>query len=204
MNRDRKRWDQAAKRKTIIYTDQHGREWAGTKDVFADAPIGTLLPMNFSPVKYRGQELIPPMKYFQFDDARPGWTRIDYAAWEADLLTAKQSWEESAGSYAVAMYGDKAMEAVENPPPALLNVLGPKTMPVELVQAQAEGNRWILGFNVPRPSWADDFFKEAVAVPGQRRFLDADDEVETRKELVAAGKATRDPSTGRFTSAEGE
>lgn len=203
MNRKRERWDQAAKRKTIIYTDQHGREWGGTKDVFADAPIGTLLPLNFTPVKYRGQELLPPEKYQRFDDARPGQLVIDYVSWEADLAEAHRLWDEEFAKYAQAMYGDRAMEALERPTPAMMTMVGKRPMPVELVQAQAEGNRWILGLDPKRPTWADDFFIEETPAAATRRFLNADDE-QTSQELAAVGASARRGAKGRFVSAEEE
>ena len=64
------------------------------------------------------------------------------------------------------------------------------------IDAQAEGNRWILGFDVPKPKWAEEYFKEEAVVPGVKRFADADDEPKK--------KIKNDPTTGRFKSAEEE
>lgn len=192
----REKWDQAKNRRTSIFKDQHGREWAAVKDVFTDAPIGPLAPVGWTPVQYQGRDLIPDNSVMIFDEARSGTFEIDYAKWRRAIETALAMWTQTAGSYAASMYGDKAMDALSDPPPALLNILGPKPMPLDLIDAQAEGNRWILGYPVPRPKWADEFFKDPIVVPGVRRFADAEDEPKA--------KTRQDHKTGRFKSAEEE
>jgi hypothetical protein len=192
----REKWDQAKNRRTSIFKDQHGREWAAVKDVYTDAPIGPLSPYGWTPVQYKGRDLVPDNSVMVFDDARSGVFTIDYAKWRQAIEGALAMWTQTAGSYAASMYGDKAMDALNDPPPALLNILGPKPMPLDLIDAQAEGNRWILGFDVPKPKWAEEYFTEAAVVPGVKRFADADDEPKP--------KVKNDPKTGRFKSAEEE
>lgn len=187
----REKWDQAGKRKTVQFTDQHGRAWTAVKDVFTDTNIGPLYPSGWTPVKYQGRDLLPPDNMYRFNDSKPGTFVIDYDAWRQTLMGAHQQWAQQAGSYAAAMYGDKAMDALENPTPALLNMLGPKPMPIELVEAMQEGNKWILGLTEKKPKWAEEFFVEAPATVGGRKYSD-DDEMETVPPRDRDGK-------GRFT-----
>lgn len=192
----REKWDQAGKRKTVTFTDQHGREWTAVKDIFTDTNVGPMTPQGWTPVSYMGRDLVPPDHVLRFDDARPGTFTIDYSRWISDIRAAHTGWVQQAGSYAASMYGDKSMDALENPPPALLNAMGPKPMPVELLEAMQEGNRWILGLAVARPAWADKFFHAEQQMPASgRRYEDAEDE------LVGAGTRARDDK-GRFLSAK--
>lgn len=191
----REKWDQAKDRRTATFRDQHGREWYAVKDIHTDAPIGPLAPAGWIPVQYQGRDLVPDTAHLSFDENRPGVFTIDYDRWKRDIQQALTNWTFTAGSYAASMYGDKAFDALQSPPPALLNQIGPKPMPIELVEAQEEGNRWILGLDPKKPKWADEFFKDVAVVPGTRRFADADDE--------KPSKVPRAP-TGRFKSAEEE
>lgn len=174
----RERWDQAGKRRTVLFSDQHGRQWAGTKDIHTDTTIGEPMPSGWTPVKFRGRALVPPAGCLLFDDSKPGQFTIDYDRWRGELLIAHQRWTQMASQYAASMYGEKQHDALKNPPPELLNILGPKPMPLEVLDAMLEGNRWVLGLSDKRPSWATAIFGEPEPETKERRFLDVEEEEE--------------------------
>lgn len=199
----RERWDQASHRRTVVFTDQHGREWSGMKDVRTDTPIGELSPMGWRPPMFRGRLLLPSPNYMRYDEMRPGQFAIDYDQWYQDLLESHREWVHQRGMFASQMYGDKAAEAEEKMPPALRNLMGIQPMPVELVDAMRGENKWILGLSDKRPSWAAEFFAADAPRAADRFFDVAEDATEDGEgEAVTAGR-TRDGS-GRFTKDEEE
>lgn len=196
----RKALDQAGKRRGNIWKDQHGREWGGTMERMSGMPIGELIPINGTlngqpfgwwPRKYLGKDLIPSLHYMKFDDDRLGVFAIDYERWKADLVQAHQHWHEQSEGVAYSLYKDMAGEALKDPPRELAALVGPKPMPVDLVDAMIAGNSWILGLSDKRPDWADELLPKAVAA-GRSRFADVEDE----PELATAGRAKDDK--GRF------
>jgi hypothetical protein len=169
-------------------TDPHGRRWFATMEKETMAPTGVIQPCFEAP-------LIPAPKYL-----RPGGLQnptrldIDYDTAIADLEEKHREWNRRLRLAAQKMYGEKAGESIENPPPELMHVVGEPPEPTEPLEAAREGNRWVLGFSSAMPAWAKPFFErkqrdaEEAAKRGQR-FPDAEEDEgeQPETELVGAG-----------------
>lgn len=147
--------DQTTKRRSAIATDQHGREWGITIEVSTMAPVGTPNPTGWSPVELPGgRRLQPPQKFLEFDPVRIGTMVINYDGWINELEAASEQWEQQLANQAQGMYGDKAADAMMDPPPALLRLAGPRPFPVDLAEACRDGNPWALGVPKAKPTKA--------------------------------------------------
>jgi hypothetical protein len=171
-------------------TDIHGRRWFATMEKETMAPTGVIQPCFEAP-------LIPAPKYLKPGGIKnPTHLGIDYDTAIADLEEKHKEWNRRLRLAAQKMYGEKAGESIENPPPELMHVVGEPPEPTEPLEAAREGNRWVLGFSDIMPAWAKPFFErkrqlEQEASERSRRFPDAEEEgdldEETQRELVGAG-----------------
>lgn len=196
--------DQPSHRRGNIWIDQHEREWGGTMSKDTGTPIGEIQPMGgtrhgerfgWTPVLYAGRELRPGMEYLRFSEDRPNRVMIDYDRWRQDLLIANSRWSSEATNWATRFYGGGGIaDALANPPQELLDVMGPKPMPVDLVDAMEQGNRWILGLTPEKPDWVAQYpgLGETLARK-TKQFADAKQFPDA--ELVTAGKGKK----GKFT-----
>lgn len=160
--------DQPSRRRERTYLDRHGRKWHATIELDSGGPSGPV-----SPVGWRDR-LKTPEKYKKI--SKDGMEiSIDYAAWERDVLQRLAEWDNELRQYAMAMYGQGASQAIANPPPELLSLVGPKPVPIELIQAARAGNKYVLGLSDRMPKWAEPFFA-APARPTLPKFPDAEEE----------------------------
>ena len=150
-------YDQAKTRQYMKYTDQHGRRWGAPIDVKSMAPTGPWRPIEPSRVP-----LMPPMKFIRIvPDAGFDVVRIDYEGWKRELREAHTLWERLLRENAYQKYGDKAGEAIQTRPPALMQLVGPEPPAVEPVILAERGQRWLLGFDQgPMPDELRQFFPE--------------------------------------------
>lgn len=161
---------QHTKRRGRKLPDQHGRMWEFQEDKACGAPVG--------PINARGwkDRLRTPQKYKVYDEQNSQ-IRINWAQWETDLKAAHQAWGDVLRRTAISMYGQGASEAIKYPPPELLETVGEKPQPIELILAARRGNKFVLGLSDEMPKWAEPFFAPKVD-PFAMTFPDADQEFE--------------------------
>lgn len=168
--------DQSRKRSYAIYTDQHGRQWGAIIENKTGDPCGPLEPHFKAPA-------VPPSEFIHVDSRQRKLT-IRYADIILNVDQAYIDWDDSLREHARKMYGMQASKAIADPPPELLDLVGPKpNTHREIWEAALTGNKWILGFASTKPSWAEEFFPERPQVQVReqlqitREYPDADDEV---------------------------
>ena len=178
--------DQRRKRAYAIYTDQHGRAWGAPIENKSGDPCGNLEPQFSAP-------LLIEDKYITIN-SRMRQIRIRYADKIRDIVEANNEWDTQMRAYARKEYGDKAGEAMKNPPPGLLDLVGPRPLERrEPIEAAMQGNKWILGLSPIKPDWAREFFpdepvrKETFQVEFTREYPNAEDASE--RGLMWAGRA---------------
>jgi hypothetical protein len=164
--------------------DIHGREWWATAEKETMTPTGVIQPLFDAP-------MYPPQQYLKPGGINnPTHLGIDYDQWVESIDQKDREWNRRLRMAAQKMYGEKAGEAIQNPSPELMHVVGPPPESADPVRACREGNRWVLGFAPTMPAWAEPHFgkpKQEAHVPAERRdFPDADEEETV---TVAAGPA---------------
>lgn len=181
--------DQSRKRSYAIYTDQHGRPWGANIENKTGDPCGPLEPQGWH------APAMPLDRYISIN-SRQRKIFIRYDDMILDIEQAHEDWRQSLQGYATKMYGMQAGAAIQNPPPELLNLAGEKPKGRrEIWEAAKTGNKWILGLNPTKPSWAEEFFPEVVVtkkdrlVEITRAYPDAD-------EVVKKGLKWTGPQTG--------
>jgi hypothetical protein len=157
------------------FTDQHGRKWSGNIEIRSGYPI------RVSP-RFEAPLVVPP-KYLKYDKEEPNLITIAYEEWVSDIESAHQRWEEHLRKGAIKFYGEKAPEAVADPPAILLNEVGQRPEPVEPVLAALSGNKWILGLSDRKPAWADTYFATPAPKP---ESMDSEMPMEIRANALAA------------------
>jgi len=170
--------DQSQKRAYAIYTDQHGRPWGAVIENKTGDPCGPLEPQFRAPLRVDDKYITVNSRMRQLT--------IRYADIILDIEDALETWNTSLREYARKEYGSQAHEAITNPPPALLDLVGPKPNGLgarEPWEAAMQGNKWILGLSDAKPQWAEPFFTEkqiqtaARVVEITATYPDADEEV---------------------------
>ena len=152
----------------MAWPDQHGRMWRVEIDTVPMAPVGIPYLENASPP-------IPiPNKYLNLGQF--GKVIIEYGAWKRDILAREEEITQAIMVQARDMYGDKAQSAIDEPPPAILRIVGPRPIPIEFVMAMEAGRSpWVLGLRRadgsyhPKPSWVTPDLEERLKAT-QRRF----------------------------------
>lgn len=153
---DKGGFSQASVRTFRVFHDQHEREWGADCEKETNHPCSPLSP-NFNAPLY------PPSKYIVITDTVRARITIDYARWLDDLALAHDDYNREVYRVASNFYAEKAAEAVEKMPPALMMAVGAPPNPVEPVQACAANNPWMLGVpGVEKPEAAKRFFPDPV------------------------------------------
>lgn len=147
--------DLREQRRYTHFTDQHGRRWGAVIEARSGHPAGSMEPSFTAP-------LIPPSTYVRPDPDNDFGVRIHYDNW---LRMVRQAWSDrdtQLRETATVLYGQEAANAIRNPPPELLQQLGPEPpLRPEPIEAAMSGNRWILGLTDAKPEWAYEFYPEA-------------------------------------------
>ena len=135
-------WSQADQRRSVVFLDQHGREWHAMIEIKSGDPVGAFEPLFQAP-------LIPPQKYIRTLEDSPTDIEIRYREWARDIRQARALWDREARRVGASRYGEKYDP---NAPVTreVMEVIGPPPEPVEPVIAARQGNSWVLGKN-PRP-----------------------------------------------------
>lgn len=143
--------------------DQHGRRWGAEVDKRTDDPCGPIKALFAAP-------WIPDLKYIKWEhNAEEGRfaVRIDYAGAKADRRDALKEWTKNLLQVGAQLNG-QAFDP-QNPTWAVLQKVGPKPQPVEIVIAAERGDPWILGLTDEMPHWAVPFF--AATADDEAAFL---------------------------------
>lgn len=153
--------DQRAKRAYAIYTDQHGRAWGSVIENKTGDPCGPLEPQFHAPLRIED-------KYITVN-SRQRRIVIRYADKIRDINDANTAWDTQMRAYARKEYGDKAGDAMKNPPPGLLDLVGPKPFEKkEPYEAAMTGNKYVLGLSPDKPEWAKEFFPDTPVYVTQK------------------------------------
>lgn len=142
---------QADTRAPAEFTDQHGRTWIGNTENKTRHPVGMPDPQFDAP-------LIPLQNYLTMK----GTNRIviEYRKWLSDIDASDEEYDRELRNYATQLYGEKALDALENPTPQLLALAGERPSqnrrrpPRDFIEACLTGNQWVLGLNPNVPPWA--------------------------------------------------
>lgn len=190
---------------TILY-DVHGRPWHAILERKTMTPTGPISPMFRAP-------FYPDQKYL-----RPGGQRnpihlgINYDQMDIDLQEAHQEREQTIRRLIVKSFpASQHQKLIKNPPEEILWAVdgnGEGPMPVEVVWACMQGNRWVLGYSDKEPEWVQEmpavrnFFHPPLKEFARRRaeliFGDAEnDEAQARIELTDAEIAPINPHNPR-------
>lgn len=178
--------DQRMKRSYAIYTDQHGRVWGANIENKTGDPCGNLEPQFAAPVR--------PMDKYITVNSRRRQVVIRYAEIIQDIVEAEQEWDSALRDHARKAYGMKAHEAIQNPPPDLLDIVGPRPKERrEPWEAAMQGNKWVLGLSPNKPDWATEFFpdapkvRETFQIETNNKYPDAEDQAPKSTEITWAG-----------------
>jgi hypothetical protein len=135
------------------WVDQWGRRWEGTVDLKSGDFCGL-------PPKPKGwtapfHEWIPPATMFRcgrlYGVTKNGATRvlateemwIDLEPWKQQTMMQNRDWQQTLFDLVRSMSGDAGDP--NKPTPEVLARIGPKPLPVEVIIAMEQGNRYVLG-----------------------------------------------------------
>lgn len=169
-----KQQDQQKRRRAGILRDQWDRPYFSVIDKMTGDPIGALSPKFKAP-------LGPPdgPEYITMQADQPGRFAIRYDRWAAFLRERKAAYQALIARYARQMYGDKAAEAILQPPPELRRLAGSTPFPYELVEAAGQGNGYILGTRPFDPTKTADVKLRAILEEYQQDRIDTVEELPT-------------------------
>lgn len=140
---------QEESRVDVIMYDQWGRPWHATLEKETMTPTGPVQPLFSAP-------FIPDQKYHRYGGKRnPVRMQIDLAKMEEDLQEAHEERERLIRKLTMQFFPGWNKKA---PPPEVIEkVDGPGygPMPLEVLWAAMQGNKWILGFSKRRPAWSE-------------------------------------------------
>lgn len=176
--------DQRAKRAYALYTDQHGRPWGAVIENKTGDPCGPLEPQFQAP-------MMPNDKYITIN-SRQRKVFIRYEEILKDIEDADNDWDTQLRDWARKTYGTAAPAAIKNPPPELLDIVGPKPRErKEPWEAAMQGNKWMLGLSPNKPEWALEFFpneapkqRDNKPTLSGRKFEDAPEDQVEEEEVV--------------------
>jgi len=148
--------DQQDERQVVVFTDQHGREWIATVEIWTMHPVDEPRPNGWT------APVLPPPQYFRYSTTRHGVCRIDYDAWLEDLRQLHAAWESDVL---------ELMRRLKLPREEAEAEVGRKPLDPRLVMAMQAGNKWILGIPrgrdaagrpiyYPQPPWAEGLLPE--------------------------------------------
>lgn len=139
---------QADKRRSVTAHDQHGRRWEAVIEITTGEPCSTWMPLFSAP-------WFPPPQSVKRDPLNNARIVIDYAEILKRGRQDLQEYRAELRAHATRMPGVVDVEAtVENPPAALLDLVGTGPEPVQFAYAASIGNPWALGFDPEVPEWA--------------------------------------------------
>ncbi len=160
---------QVEDRYTAYQQDQHGRTWTGNMSRKAGDAAGQWTPTRWtspqSPSWMRGL-FVPPSQYVAMEkpEGEPTRIKIDYDRWLSELGARAGAHEGEKREIIRKMTdGYDAVKQMENPSPALLEMVGPGPFPpMIVVEEMAAGDPWALGLTDEKPSWFTDALEAQI------------------------------------------
>lgn len=162
--------NQPDQRREDYFQDQHGRFWYATVEVKTGDPVGGLYPVDgwqapTGPSWCRGR-FRPDSKYLVIrrERGKPATLFVDYDQWEEDWRVGLSEWQASIRDLAAtsAGTGGLAVEWLKKPPKEILALVGhgpQRKIPLAMIRAMKQGNRWALGLTDTVPPWAEPILK---------------------------------------------
>lgn len=171
--------DRIHKLRPAKMTDHHGRRFAATLDKSNMTPVG----QGPRPDGWRAPWM-PGQEWFRYheDEENPLRFRIDYQGMLAERVRAHEQYRAEWEAFAVSNGWDPADESVAG---RIIAKVGKKPLPVELIVAAMQGNKYILGLTdvvdsrvVPFLNQRPRYTRQAklAAVVASMDFADHDDE----------------------------
>jgi hypothetical protein len=209
---------QHQKRRQDTFRDQHGRLWQGNIEIATGDPCEALAPAGWTAPaapSWAAGALLPPedcrdMVPIQERNVRGHQVRVNYQKWLAQHDAATDARMRKIHAFAMGMAGGQNVEQlIENPTPALREIVGPPPFPPRaMIEAAAAGNAWALGLTEDVPVKAEAALAEIKPLVTQKRrtadqavdpFADEDDSpavaaLEAFAPLVPDPFATDEPS----------
>jgi hypothetical protein len=171
---------QAERRRTTIFTDQHGRDWSTEIEVEHGWPCVAMTPAGW---RAPHASLVPPQKYMTFRPGRYSLVFIDYDAWIIDATDGNREYDQHLHEVAKMAFNSGAIAAIQRNDPELLKLAGPAPMAIQFIHAMKSGtSKWALGIlkpdgtRYPMPPWAAPLFdslKRIETYGGSDANLDA-------------------------------
>lgn len=151
---------QVLDRYPAYFNDEQKRTWSVNMSKKSGAPADYPTPTRWtaplSPTYLRGL-FVPPPQYRKViaPEGEPMHIRIDYDGWISDLQVAEQHHDQTKVDVINHQaQGFDAIRLMENPPQALLKIIGPGPFPpLEVIEYMAEGDAWALGLTEKVPGW---------------------------------------------------
>lgn len=190
----RKRSLQAERRKPMIWTDQHGREWAASAEMPDLEPCTPLVPNGWrAPILPPPQFIKPVHRGGRVTNERA----IDYVAWRLHQGELQARHEEERRYHASRMFPNSWARELQDNNPLIAQEAGPAPYAVDFVVAAELGNKWVLGLSDRKPSWVTPALEATIprpqrygpAMATRTAYPDAEDE-----DLIDA--ALDDPTFG--------
>jgi hypothetical protein len=133
--------DQPSTRRPGRYTEtNHGRRWYATGgiDKRSGGAVGPIKPLGWQ------APWLPDPTFFRFNPDEPNMLTIDYQGMLDSRLAAHAAWNAEFRSMALKRGWDPSDPEKLN---SLVELVGPKPLPVEPIIAAMQGNPWILGLS---------------------------------------------------------
>ena len=151
---------QVEDRYTSYLNDGQGRTWTGIFSRKSGSPADYPTPTGWTspqtPQYLRGL-FLPPEQYRTIvrPEGKPMSIAIDYDRWISDLNAGQASYEQTKRDVINKQAdGYDAIRLMEDPPKALLDIIGPGPFPpLEVVERMADGDEWALGISAVIPEW---------------------------------------------------
>lgn len=159
---------QDQRRRNITVHDQHGRSYDAVIEIATGSRVGPLNPLGWR------SPLPTPDRFILHVRNDPYRVQIDYDAWAASVVAARETYEERRRKAALEISAQGTVQDVlRQNPPELVDIVGPppNVPPIEAVQAARAGNRWILLMEGDPPEAALRFDYFAQYRPGYKAPL---------------------------------
>lgn len=146
---------QPSTRRAGRFTDtNHGRRWSAIIDKRSGGVIGKMQPLGWR------APWSPDQAFFRFSEDEPNVFTIDYQAMLDSRLAAHEQWH--------AEFRSTAHKRGWNPDDAeklnsLIELIGPKPLPIEPIVAAMQGNSWILGLSQKVDARVESFLPKKVS-----------------------------------------
>lgn len=167
------------------FRDQHGRRIGANIELKTGDPTAGFDFLGWS------APFMPDIKYLEVKKDEEGGTEVGQLVWNyramlRDAKLERKISDDRIEFFAQQIFGEKAGEAMANPPAQLRRYMKDRPKAPQLIVAAMKGDPWVLGFEKgPCPDYLKPYFHEVVVTS-----VDGEDvELELDPEFVAAMEA---------------